>query len=220
MNMPHFNIIVISKWRNDQPQSNNCVRPTKTTTIACLIRSQDKVFEKTAGSRHTSPATASVERIEVTRHLSTAIGVKAILIFSQGLRSHAFWTKTTKWRSGSNCGWTAKPDSASCWSQLQQSGSTSDLGLHYGGVVGGLGQNSDLGVLGLIGPHPPSNLHYIALFNCIIIKSFNCIVNTLFNYIVNILFNCIVNILFNYIVNAFSIVLLPLWTCMGGKGLR
>lgn len=56
------------------------MRPTRTTTIACLIRSQDKVFEKTAGSRHTSPATASVERIEVTRYLSTAVGVKAILI--------------------------------------------------------------------------------------------------------------------------------------------
>ena len=46
----------------------------------------------------------------------------------------------------------------------------------YGGVVGGLGQNSDLGVLGLIGPHPPSNLHCIASFNCIVQLHYNWIV--------------------------------------------
>ena len=73
--------------------------------------------------------------------------------------------------------------------------------------MGGLGQNSDLGVLGLIGPHPPSNLHCITLFNCIIIESFNCIVQlhcliALFNCIVQLhcsiaLFNCIVQLHYN-----------------------
>jgi len=64
----------------------------------------------------------------------------------------------------------------------------------YGGVVGGLGQNSDLGVLGLIGPHPRSNLHCIALFNCTIIALFNCIVQL---HCSIALFNCIIQLHYN-----------------------
>jgi len=78
--------------------------------------------------------------------------------------------------------------------------------ISYGGVVGGLGQNSDLGVLGLIGPHPPSNLHCITLFNCIVlhcIALFNCTIIELFNCIANALFNCIIIESFNCIVQLY-----------------